>query len=298
VRLFEPGNEAAPSGPLRRVMLLVAYDGTSFHGFAAQKDQYTVGGQLAKALGSMAGHEVSLTCAGRTDAGVHALGQVVHVDLDERIVAKWAARSPEPGKLLERLGRSLSRQLGPAIAVIEARVAPDGFDARHSATARRYRYSLLRTPWPDPLAHHSSWHVPGTLDLAAMRIGTDALLGEHDFSAFCRLPHGESAPIIRRVLSAGWSFAPGDDRLWFFRIEANAFCHQMVRSVVGTLVAVGQGRIPAGELLAIVRGGDRSRSGQPAPSRGLCLMGVEYPDSLVPGGTWQPGQGDWATSRG
>jgi len=174
-------------------MLLVAYDGTSFHGFAAQKDQYTVGGQLAKALGSMAGHEVSLTCAGRTDAGVHALGQVVHVDLDERIVAKWAARSPEPGKLLERLGRSLSRQLGPAIAVIEARVAPDGFDARHSATARRYRYSLLRTPWPDPLAHHSSWHVPGTLDLAAMRIGTDALLGEHDFSAFCRLPHGESA---------------------------------------------------------------------------------------------------------
>jgi len=85
------------------------------------------------------------------------------------------------------------------------------------------------------------------------------------------------------VLSAGWSFAPGDDRLWFFRIEANAFCHQMVRSVVGTLVAVGQGRIPAGELLAIVRGGDRSRSGQP-PLRGLCLMGVEYPDSLVPGG--------------
>ena len=254
-------------------MLLVAYDGTSFHGFAAQRGQRTVGGLLAATLGSMAGHEVSLTCAGRTDAGVHALGQVVHADLDERVVAKWATREPEPGMLLERL-------------------------ARHSATARRYRYSLLRTPWPDPLLHHCSWHVPGTLDIAAMRIGADALLGEHDFSAFCRLPHGESAPIIRRVLSASWSSAPGGDRVWVFQIEANAFCHQMVRSMVGTLVAVGQGRTPAGELLAIVRSGDRSRSGQPAPSRGLCLVGVRYPERLVPGGTWQPGGGDWLGTAG
>jgi tRNA pseudouridine38-40 synthase len=95
------------------------------------------------------------------------------------------------------------------------------------------------------------------------------------------------------VLSTGWAPAPGDERMWVFQIEANAFCHQMVRSIVGTLVAVGQGRIPAGELLAIVRSGDRSRSGQPAPSRGLCLAGVGYPDGLVPGGTWQPGGGDW-----
>ena len=267
-------------------MLLVAYDGGSFHGFAAQPGQHTVGGLLAATLGSMAGHEVSLTCAGRTDAGVHAQGQVVHADLQEAIVAKWAEREPDPGMLLERLGRSLSHQLGPAVAVIEARVAPDGFDARHSATARRYRYSLLRTPWPDPLLHHSSWHVPGELDLAAMRIGADALLGEHDFSAFCRLGRGESAPITRRVLSTSWWSAPGDDQLWVFQIEANAFCHQMVRSMVG--------RIRAGELLSIVQSGDRSRSGQPAPPRGLCLVGVRYPERLVPGGTWEPGGGDWA----
>ncbi len=279
-------------------MLLVAYDGTSFHGFAAQRGQRTVAGSLAVALGSMAGHEVSLTCAGRTDAGVHASAQVVHADLDETIVTKWAAGEPEPGMVLERLGRSLSRQLGPAVAVIEARVAPEGFDARHSAVARRYRYSLLRTSWPDPLLHHSSWHVPGTLDLAAMRIAADALLGEHDFSAFCRLPQGGSAPIIRRVLSTSWSSSPGDDRMWAFQIEANAFCHQMVRSIVGTLVAVGRGRIPAGELLAIVRSGDRSRSGEPAPSRGLCLVGVRYPERLVPGGTWQGGGGDWAVTSG
>jgi tRNA pseudouridine38-40 synthase len=136
--------------------------------------------------------------------------------------------------------------------------------------------------------------VPGELDLAAMRIGADALLGEHDFSAFCRLGRGESAPITRRVLSTSWWSAPGDDQLWVFQIEANAFCHQMVRSMVGTLVAVGQGRIRAGELLSIVQSGDRSRSGQPAPPRGLCLVGVRYPERLVPGGTWEPGGGDWA----
>ncbi|MGD0440649.1 MAG: tRNA pseudouridine(38-40) synthase TruA [Acidimicrobiales bacterium] len=296
MRLFEPEDEAAPPGPLRRVMLLVAYDGSSFHGFAAQGGQHTVAGSLAAALASMAGHEVSLTCAGRTDTGVHASGQVVHVDLDEAVVSKWARREPAPGAVLERLGRSLSRQLGPAVAVLEARVAPEGFDARHSATGRRYRYSLLRTPWPDPMLHNSSWHVPGTLELAAMRIGADAVLGEHDFSAFCRLPAGESPPIVRRVLSVDWSPAPCDERLWFFEIEANAFCHQMVRSLVGTLVAVGQGRIPAGEMLAILRGGERSRAGQPAPPRGLCLVAVRYPDCLVPGGTWRPGGGDWAAT--
>ncbi len=298
MRLFEPETEAAPSGPLRRVMLLVAYDGSSFHGFAAQHGQRTVGGLLAATLGSMAGHEVSITCAGRTDSGVHASAQVVHADLDERIVAKWAARDPEPGMVLERLPKSLSRQLGPAVAVIEARVAPEGFDARHSAVSRSYRYSLLRTPWPDPLLHHCSWHVPGGLDLAAMRIGADALLGEHDFSAFCRLREGASAPITRRVLSAGWSPDPCDDRVWVFQIEANAFCHQMVRSIVGTLVAVGQGRTSAGELLAIIRSGDRSRAGQPAPSRGLRLVGVGYPSRLVPGGTWRPGGGGWTVAPG
>jgi tRNA pseudouridine38-40 synthase len=275
-------------------MLLVAYDGSCFHGFAAQPGQVTIAGALAATLSSMVGHEVTLTCAGRTDTGVHALGQVVHTDLDEETLAKWAGRELEPGMVLERLGPSLSHQLGGTIAVLQARVAPDGFDARHSATARRYRYDLLRTQWPDPLVRHVSWHVPGELDIAAMRIGADALLGEHDFSAFCRQPRGETGPVIRRVLSTCFAPAPGDDRLWVFEIEANAFCHQMVRSLVGTLVAVGQGRIRAGELLTILRGGDRSKSGQPAPPEGLCLMAVRYPESLVPGGTWHPGGGGWA----
>jgi tRNA pseudouridine38-40 synthase len=296
VRLFEPGSEAAPSGPLRRVMLLVAYEGTGFHGFAAQPGQRTVGGSLAVTLSSMAGHEVTLTCAGRTDTGVHALGQVVHSDLDEEIIRKWAGRELQPGMSLGRLGPSLTHQLGGEISVIEARVAPGGFDARHSATARRYRYDVLRTEWADPLLRHSTWHVPGGLDLAAMRLAADALLGEHDFSAFCRQRNGETGPIVRRVLSADWSPAPADARLLVFRIEANAFCHQMVRSLVGTLVAAGQGRIRAGELLSILRDRDRSRCAQPAPPRGLCLVAVRYPEELVPGGTWTPGGGDWAVA--
>jgi len=277
-------------------MLLVAYDGSSFHGFAAQPGQRTVGGALAAILSSMASHEVTLTCAGRTDTGVHAARQVVHADVDAAVVAQWAEREPGAGMVLDKLPRSLTRQLGAAAAVLEARVAPEGFDARHSAIARRYRYDLLRTPWPDPLLRHNTWHVPGELDLAAMRIGADALLGEHDFAAFCRRPPGEPGPITRRVLSSSWAPEPADERKWCFRIEANAFCHQMVRSIVGTLVAVGQGRVRAGDLLAILKSADRSNSGQPAPPRGLCLVGVSYPSTLVPGGSWEPGGGDWACS--
>jgi len=226
---------------------------------------------------------------------VHALGQVVHVDLDERIVAKWRRDR------LSREAAGAARQVPEppartAIAVIEARWLPTvstpvtrrqlGVTAT-ACSARRGR------PVGAPLLVACARHPR----LGAMRIGTDALLGEHDFSAFCRLPHGESAPIIRRVLSAGWSFAPGDDRLWFLRIEANAFCHQMVRSVVGTLVASGRdaSRPASCSRSSAVETGLEAAS-PPLPR--LCLMGVEYPDSLVPGGTWQPGQGDWATSRG
>lgn len=277
-------------------MLLVAYDGTFFHGFTAQPRQRTVAGALGAGLASLAGHEVQLTCAGRTDTGVHAAGQVVHADLDEESLRRLAGGELRAGMVLERLSRSLSRQAGGAIEVIEARLAPEGFDARHSARARHYRYTLLRTPWADPLLRHSSWHVPGELDLAAMRIGADALLGERDYSAFCRQPPGESGPIVRRVLSARWVPEAADDRLWIFEIEATAFCHQMVRSMVGALVAVGQGRIRAGDLLTILRGADRSKSGQPAPARGLCLIRVRYPDELVPGGYWVPGADGWPTA--
>ena len=160
-----------------------------------------------------------------------------------------------------------------------------------SALARRYRYDILRSEWADPLLRHVSWHVPGELDLAAMRIGADAILGEHDFSAFCRQVKGETGPIIRRVMRTGWSRSVGDERIWIFSIEANAFCHQMVRSLLGRSW-FGQGRIQAGDGLDPARSPALARrAARPRP--GAVPLGRELPKEPCAGRTWEPGQGDW-----
>ncbi len=263
-------------------MLLVAYDGSGYRGFAVQPGLPTVGGRLTDALARVAGHPVALTCAGRTDAGVHAAGQVVHAD-----VAADAGdpRLQSPGW---DLARSLTRLVGPAIAVLDACEAPTGFDARRSAVGRWYRYLILRSVSPDPLLRNRAWHVPADLDLSAMRIAADALLGEHDFSAFCKRPPDPSASLVRRVkrVQVSASFDAADPRLWSVDVEANAFCHQMVRSLVGALVSVGEGKLTAAALLEILRAGERTGASRLAPPGGLCLMGVSYPEEMVPGGTW------------
>ena len=280
-----------------RWRLRVAYDGSGFHGFAAQEGLPTVAGTLAEALSRITRTPVTLTCAGRTDAGVHALDQMVHFDVP---VERSAAL--EPAALI----KSCNSQIGPAIVVRTAEIAPDGFDARHSATSRRYRYLVVNAPVPDPLLAGLTWHVPDPLDLRAMVSAADALLGEHDFRAFCRRVPGTTAddPIPRRVVDARWtkldgrpsgartagtsdldaernaatgpSLAPVVGDLLAFEIEANAFCHQMVRSLVGTLVEVGRGRKRASDMLPILRSADRSQAGQPAPPHGLTLMAVRY----------------------
>jgi tRNA pseudouridine38-40 synthase len=253
-----------------RVRLTVAYDGTGFHGFAAQPGQTTVGGALAEAMEKVVGHEVGLTCAGRTDAGVHAWGQVVHADL-----------APSRGALdLEALVRSCNSMLAPAVVVRDAGVASPGFDARRSAVSRRYRYRVLNSPTPDPFLATTAWHVEDPLDVRAMQQASDPLLGEHDFSTFCRRPP-DGGSLVRRVVDARWttgSVALGHGDLLCFEIEANAFCHQMVRSVVGTLVDVGRGRRRAGDLAWIMRTGDRAKAASPAPPHGLCLWSVSYRD--------------------
>ncbi|MGH9292488.1 MAG: tRNA pseudouridine(38-40) synthase TruA [Acidimicrobiales bacterium] len=277
-----------------RVMLLVAYDGSGFCGFAPQPERRTVGGVLAGTLAEMSGHAVALTCAGRTDAGVHAEGQVVHADLflesgaptRQRLAGEGAR-----GARAARLARQLTAQLGPEIAVLESRLAPIGFDARRSALSRRYRYDILTGAGADPLRSRLSWHVPGHLDLPAMRTAADALVGVHDFSAFCKQPPRGS--MTRRVVDAVFRGGLGDDgRVLRFEIEANAFCHHMVRSLVGTLVAVGAGRTTAAALLGLLRTGDRraaARSSKPAPPQGLVLSEVRYPKELVgsPEGIWR-----------
>jgi tRNA pseudouridine38-40 synthase len=250
-----------------RVRMLVAYDGTDYHGFAENGDIPTVGLALRRAIEQVIGTAVELTVAGRTDAGVHAWGQVVSLDLPT-------------GVDLARLQKSLNGLLRPAIAVRAVEPAPDGFDARFSARWRRYRYTILNRPEPDPFLARTAWHVPEPLDVPALRLAADPLVGEHDFTSFCRAPKvaegAPPAPLVRRVREAGWEADPTG--VLVFEIRANAFCHQMVRSIVGLLVDVGRGRRRAGDVLAVLRAKDRAGVGNIAPPHGLCLWAVGYPD--------------------
>ncbi|MGH9097431.1 MAG: tRNA pseudouridine(38-40) synthase TruA [Acidimicrobiales bacterium] len=261
-----------------RWRLRVAYDGSGFRGFAAQNGRRTVGGTLAEALSRVTQTEVALTCAGRTDAWVHALDQVVHFDLPAPVASKL-----DPAAVM----RSVNRQLAPAIVVREAGPVPLTFSASRSATGRRYRYLVVNGPVPDPLLATAAWHVSDPLDLRTMAAAADALVGEHDFRAFCRRAPGTTAddPILRRVIDARWSLIDGskgtalvpvEGRLLAFEIEANAFCHQMVRSLVGTLVDVGRGRKRASDITWILRSADRQQASQPAPPGGLALVAVHY----------------------
>lgn len=239
----------------------MAYDGRAFHGFAAQPGVETVGGALTAALERYLRHTVDLTCAGRTDSGVHAWGQVVSFD---------ARADAEPAALQ----RAVNRALRPAIVVREATVAEPRFDARRSAKGRRYRYTIRNHPVADPFSAGTAWHVPGPLDLAAMRLACDALHGEHDFSSFCRRPPVPGASLVRLVRDARW-LDLGDGMLRF-DVEASSFCHQMVRSVVGTLVEVGTGKRRAGDMTSVIRARSRAAAGHPAPPHGLCLWEVLY----------------------
>ena len=246
--------------------MTVAYDGSGFRGFAANAGVPTVGGALSAALEQVLRHPVELTCAGRTDAGVHGWGQVVSFDTTAESVD------------LAELRQSVNRLCGGPIVVREAAVAPPDFDARFSARARVYRYTVLNRPVGDPFLAPTTWHVTSPLDIHVLRLACDPFIGSHDFSSFCRapkVPRGqEPASLVRRVVDARWDEL--DDGLLRFQIEASAFCHQMVRSIVGTMVEVGAGRRRAGELTAVLRSGRRQGAGQLAPPHGLCLWEVKY----------------------
>lgn len=248
------------AGRHMRVRAVVAYDGSGFSGFAAQPSgPPTVGGTLAEAIGRVLGHHVDLTCAGRTDAGVHGWGQVVSFDAD-------AERFDPDG-----LRRAVNKLLRPAIVLREVTPAAPDFDARFSARSRRYRYTILNQATPSPFLAGTAWWIDRRLDLAAMRLACDPLIGEHDFSSFCR---AGPIPPNRRVRDAGWS-APEPD-IARFEITADGFCQQMVRSLVGTFVEVGRGKLKAGDVGAIVRARDRATAPPVAPPDGLVLHHVRY----------------------
>jgi tRNA pseudouridine38-40 synthase len=246
--------------------MTVAYDGRGFHGFAAQPATGvpTVGGALAEALEKVLRAPVQLTVAGRTDKGVHAWGQVVSFD------------APAASFDAERVRRSVNTQLGPRVVVRDIALAPPGFDARRSALSRRYRYTVLNRPVPDPFLAATAWHVEKPLDIRAMRLACDPLIGEHDFTSFCRAPRRvPDYSMVRRVFDASWHDV--GEGVLRFEIEASSFCQQMVRAMVGTMVAMGSGQRVAGEMASILRSKCRASAARVAPPHGLCLWSVRYP---------------------
>lgn len=250
---------------LRTVRLVVAYDGTDFHGFAESAEVPTVLGALRSKIELVVRRPVGLTGAGRTDAGVHAWGQVVSGALPA---------TTDLGGLRHRLNRLLA----PSISVRRADWAPPGFSARFSATSRTYRYRVWNDPSPNPLEARFCWHVGAALDVGAMNQAAAALLGEHDFTSFCRRPKvavGQAEPsLIRRLLVACWH--DREAPMLELEITATAFCHQMVRSIVGTLVEVGVGRRAVTSVAEALAAHDRSAAGRVAPPTGLVLWSVDY----------------------
>jgi tRNA pseudouridine38-40 synthase len=267
-----------PSDPtgLVRLRLDVAYDGTDFSGWAAQPGRRTVAGVLTGALVRLFRQPTGLTVAGRTDAGVHATGQVCHVDVP---AAGWQAisttRSADPGADAGVVVvRRLAGVLPGDVRVRAVRVVPDGFDARFAALRRRYAYRVTDDPaGPVPLRRYDTLGWPRPLDVAAMNEAAALLLGEHDFAAFCR--RKENATTIRDVQRLTWTTAP--DGVLVAQVAADAFCQAMVRSLVGALLAVGDGRHPAPWPASLLTHRSRASSVTVAPAHGLTLVGVDYP---------------------
>jgi tRNA pseudouridine38-40 synthase len=262
-RKRDPQAKASRAGATRRWRLDVAYDGTAYHGFARQPDQATVQEELEKALSVLTGHPVIVAGAGRTDAGVHALGQVVAFD------------EPEGGRPLDRsrLLSALSALLPSDIRALEAAEVPPGFDPRRDALAREYLYSVAGAP--TPLLRHMVWEWRDKLDLDAMRAAAGPLIGPHDFSSFCLA--GAPEPRVRELMrldieEASVMAAP----VIVFRALGSAFLHGMVRAIVGTLIEVGRARRGAQEVPAILEARDRRKAGPSAPARGLVLGRTIY----------------------
>jgi tRNA pseudouridine38-40 synthase len=241
------------------IRLLIAYDGTGFHGWARQPGVRTVQGALEDAVAALLDGAPRLAVAGRTDAGVHAWGQVASF---------VAPRNVDPESVLA----ASNARLAPEVVIREARRAPDGFDARRSATSREYRYRIDVGPVPDPFVARYVWHRAGRLDAPAMRRAAGHLVGEHDFRAFCRAPE-PPAGTVRRLERL--VVAARGERIEVL-VRANAFCQQMVRSLVGTLVRVGDGTVDPEAIPAIIAGGDRAAAGRVAPPHGLTLWQVRY----------------------
>jgi tRNA pseudouridine38-40 synthase len=250
-----------------RYRLDVAYDGTDFSGWAVQPGLRTVCGVLTEAVARVlrmplpAGRATMLTVAGRTDAGVHATGQVAHADLPDDLDPAW-------------LVRRLARILPPDVRVRAVTTVPREFDARFSALRRHYRYRVATAPHgADPLRARDTLSWPYPVDLDAVNAASQRLLGEHDFAAFCKRRDG--ATTVRELQELAWT--RDEDGVVTAAVSADAFCHSMVRSLVGALLDVGRGRRDVGFPVALLTRGMRANEVPVAPAHGLTLVRVDYP---------------------
>jgi tRNA pseudouridine38-40 synthase len=241
-----------------RVRTVVAYDGTAYSGFQRQINAPTVQATLEAALAQVTQETITILAAGRTDAGVHAVGQVVALD------TAWRHG-------VDALQRALNAVLPADIAVRAVEVVSPDFHPRYDARSRRYQYTLYNAPVRCPMARRHSLHVKKPLDVEAMQRAARSLVGEHDFAAFGQPPQGRVT--VRRVMMADW----GGASPWLtFDIEANAFLYRMVRSILGTLLQVGRGEMNVEDFRAVLASRDRSQAGPTAPPHGLCLIEVKY----------------------
>lgn len=245
--------------------LLLQYDGTDFHGWQIQADLRTVQGEVTRVLSLLDGREVLVHGSGRTDAGVHAEGQVANVHLQKEML---------PAKLRNAINGNLPGD----VRVLFVDVAPDVFHARYSAKSKRYSYRLVHGKVMSPFWKRYAHQESRVLDLAGMRQCAKLFLGEHDWTAFCA-SQSDSETRVRNVtelnISDGWD-SRGRCHLIEFTISADGFLRYMVRSIVGTLLAAGRHEIDEGTVARAIRNGDRSMAGATAPAQGLTLISVSY----------------------
>jgi tRNA pseudouridine38-40 synthase len=251
---------ASATAPTRNIRLVLAYDGTPFLGWQVQPQGPTVQSLLQDALRRITGHQTTVKGSGRTDAGVHALGQVANFHTTSRMAP-------------EAFVPALNGMLPPEIAALAADEVDRSFDAQFSAVEKTYHYRVFNNRVRDPFEHRRSWQIPVDLDVDSMRGAASQLIGTTDFSSFRAAGCVASSPVrtMRNILIAR------DGGMVTFELTADGFLRHMVRNIVGTLISVGKGKISTGEFTAILAARDRTRAGRTAPAHGLYLVKVVYP---------------------